>query len=115
MRTKGSAAELERRRRLGVQRVLDGYTQAQVAQFLGVHVSTVSHWMALYRRHGDAGLTGVPHPGRAPKLSRSKHNLVLGWLRKNPKSFGFATELWTGRRIATLIQRKFKVQYNPRY
>jgi transposase len=41
--------------------------------------------------------------------------LVLGWLRKNPKSFGFPTELWTGQRIATLIQKKFKVRYHPRY
>lgn len=115
MRTRGPAAELEARRRLAVQRVLDGFTQEQVAQFIGVHVSTVNHWMARHRQHGDSGLAAVSHPGRTPKLSRSKQNLVLGWLRKNPKSFGFPTELWTGQRIATLIQKKFKVRYHPRY
>jgi transposase len=115
MRTKGSALELERRRRLAVERVQEGYTQVQVAQFLGVHQRTVAGWMANYRRHGDRGLAAKQHPGRPPKLPRQQQGLVLGWLRKNPKSFGFATELWTGRRVAQVIQRKFGVFYHPRY
>jgi transposase len=71
--------------------------------------------MAKYRQHGDKGLAAKPHPGSSPKLARQKQGLVLGWLRKNPKSFGFATELWTGRRVAQLIKRKFGVRYHPRY
>lgn len=115
MKTKRTAAELEQRRRLGVERVVQGYTHAQVAQFLGVHVASVDHWMSIHRRKGEAGLAAKPRSGRPPKLSPSKQNLVLGWLRKNPRSFGFRTELWTGRRVAQLIKRKFKVHYNHRY
>ena len=37
MRSPGSAPELERRRELAVARVAEGYPQAQVAAFLGVH------------------------------------------------------------------------------
>src|SRR5215472_2356752 len=115
MRTRGSAQELERRRRLAVERVRQGYTQVQVAQFLGVHERTVRGWIANYRQQGDPGLAAKPHPGRPPKLPRQQQGLVLGWLRNNPKSFGFATELWTGRRVAQVIQRKFGVSYHPRY
>lgn len=105
----------EQRRQLAVQRVKDGYTQREVAQFLGVNERTVRAWMACYRQHGEAGLATKPRSGRPRKLSASKLNLVLGWLRKNPKSFGFATELWTGARVAQVIWRKFKVKYHPHY
>jgi transposase len=115
MRTKGSPQELEQRRRLAVLRVQEGYTQVQVAQFLGVHERTVRGWMAKYRQQGEDGLALKPHPGRSPKLPRRLQGLVLGWLRKNPRSFGFATELWSGPRVAKLIQRKFGVSYHPRY
>src|ERR671937_137992 len=49
MRTKGSAAELERRRKLAVQRVHDGYPATEVARFLGVHLRTVRWWLAAAR------------------------------------------------------------------
>lgn len=105
----------EQRRQLAVQRVKDGYTQREVALFLGVNERTVRSWVARYRDQGKAGLATQPRSGRPRKLSASKVNLVLGWLRKNPKSFGFPTELWTGKRIANIIARKFKVKYHPRY
>jgi transposase len=113
MPTQGSASE--QRRQLAVQRVKDGYTQREVAEFLGVHERTVRSWVALYRQEGEAALATKPRSGRPRKLSASKVNLVLGWLRKNPKSFGFPTELWTGKRIANVIDRKFNVKYHPRY
>ena len=115
MRSHGSAAELQRRRQLALDRVMDGYTQHEVATFLGVHERTVRRWMARYRKQGLAGLAAKPHPGRPPQLPRRYANLVVGWLRKNPKSFGFATELWTGARVAEVIRRKFQVRYHPRY
>jgi transposase len=115
MRTRGSVDELERRRLLAVQRVQEGHTQAHVAQFLGVHVRTVGRWIAAYRQDRKCGLAAKPHPGRPPKLTPRQAGLVLGWLRKNPKSFGFATELWTAPRVAEVIQRKFKISFHPRY
>ncbi len=41
---------------------------------------------------------------------------VLVWrLRKNTKSFGFATDLWTAPRLAQVIQRKFGIDFHPRF
>src|SRR5438270_8396379 len=64
MRTKGSAATLEAIRRLAVQSVLDGQTQAAVAKAFGVHAVTVAKWMARRRAEGEAGLVAKPTPGR---------------------------------------------------
>jgi transposase len=115
MRPFGSATELENRRRLAVTRVLEGYSQAEVARFLGVNVRTVRRWVADHRRDGDAGLAATPHRGPTPKLSSEQERTVLGWFRKSPTEFGFPTELWTAPRVARLIERTFGIKFHPRY
>jgi transposase len=115
MRTPGTAAELERRRHLAVQKLQEGYTADDVAAFLDVHVRTVRSWWAAFRRDGPDGLTAKPHPGRPSKMTAAQMRQVLTWFRKSPKSFGFATDLWTARRVADVIRRKWGIAYNWRY
>ncbi len=80
MRPHGTAAELERRRLLAVDRVRSGYTHQEVADFLGVRRTSVTRWMATYRKHGRRGLKAKPHPGRTPKLTREQEQQVLSRL-----------------------------------
>jgi transposase len=115
MRSSGTASELEARRRRAVAKVLAGWTHAKVAEFLGIHVVTVAKWMALHRRDGDAGLTAKPTPGRPRFLSAGQERKVLRWLAGKPTAHGFRTDLWTARRVADLIRRRFGVQYHPDY
>lgn len=115
MRTPGTAAELEKVRRLAIQRLLEGYSAREVSDFLGIHIRTVYYWQASYRKQGDDGLKSKPPPGRPRKLKPHQERIVLGWFRKSPKSFGFPTELWTARRVAQLIERKWGVSFNSRY
>jgi transposase len=100
---------------LAVARVRSGYTQKEVADFLGVHPRSVQRWMQAYRRHGLAGLKAKPASGRPPKLTARQQRQVLQWFRRSPTEFGFSTELWTAPRVAKLIERKFKVRFHPRY
>ena len=46
MRSKGSAAELERRRFPAMQRLDEGNSIEEVTEFLGVHVRSVQKWKA---------------------------------------------------------------------
>jgi transposase len=115
MRTRGSASELQRLRELAVQAVHGGKTPVQVAEVLGVHPASVRKWWKAFEKKGSKGIEAKPHPGRPSKLTNRQQSQVLRWLRKNPKSFGFSTELWTARRVAEVIKRKFGVQYHPRY
>lgn len=46
MRSKGTAAELEARRRTAIAKHQDGWTQARIADFLSVHPVTVAKWVA---------------------------------------------------------------------
>ena len=115
MRPHGSGPELERRRRLAVSRVRSGYTQTEVAQFLGVHLRTVQRWMQAYREFGWSGLKGQPIPGRPRRLSAAQERRVLSWFRRSPRSFGFPTELWTAGRVREVIRRKFHKEFHPHY
>src|SRR5687767_9127658 len=100
MRSKGSAEQLEARRRLAVQRVADGWTRKAVAA---------------HRAGGDAALAAKPHPGRQPFLTPDQQARVLGWLAEKPTAHGFRTDLWTARRVAELIRQRFGVAYHPDY
>jgi transposase len=115
MRSKGSAAELEARRRLAVQRVSEGWGRRDVAAFLGVHPETVAEWVRAHRAGGDAALAAKPHPGRAPFLTPEQERQVLGWLADKPTAHGFRTDLWTARRVAELIRKRFGVRFHPHY
>jgi transposase len=115
MRSKGSAQQLEERRRLAVRRVSEGWTQRQAAEFLGVSERAVGAWVAAWRSQGDEGLKARPHPGRKPFLSAEQEREVLGWLTRPPTDFGFPDELWTARRVAQLVNDRLGVAFHPNY
>ena len=115
MRNTGSPAELEHRRRLAVQRVLDGFSSEEVADFLGVDVSSVRRWVRVFRRHGWSGLVAEAPCGRPGKLTRTQEKIVLRWLSDPATEFGFATELWSAARIAELIRQEWGIAFNARY
>lgn len=116
MRCDGSPEFLEARRRLAVARVRDGYTPAEVADFLGVHLGTVYRWTALADRGGEAGLAAAAVSGRPPKLTARQAERVLSWVRDQaPQDFGFETGHWTAPRVAAVVERRLGVRFNPRY
>ena len=115
MRPTGTAAELERRRRLALSHLDNGHSVPEIAEFLGVSERAVYYWQAAHRQHGQDGVKAKPPPPRPRKLAPAQERQVLGWFRKSPKSFGFATELWTGRRVAEVIRRKWGIDFNWRY
>lgn len=115
MRSKGTAAELEARRIAAVRRVGEGWAQKDVAAFLGVHPVTVAKWVARHRTDTEDGLKAKPTPGRPRFLTNTQERKVLGWLAESPTKHGFATDLWTARRVAELIFRKFGVRFHPNY
>ena len=103
--SQGSALVLEQRRLLAVTRGSEGYRQKDVAAFLGVHPGTVCVWVRAARQaSGLTGLRSRPKSGRPCKLSRRQKRAVLGWVAKPATHFGFASDLWTTRRLAALIQ-----------
>lgn len=98
-----------------MQWVLDGYSPGEVAEFLGVDPRSVRRGVAAYRQEGRQGLLSRPAPGRPPKLSITQEKIVRRWVADKPTEHGFATDLWTGPRRASLIHQAFGVRFHPWY
>jgi transposase len=102
------------RRRLAMQRVLEGESPA-VAASLKVTDRGLRGWMNWYREQGDGGLIIRSHPGSESKLSPSEERQVRKWLTKDATAFGFRTNFWTSTRIVKLIRERFGITYNSNY
>jgi transposase len=115
MRTPGSPIEQEHRRRLAVQRTVEGYSTEEVAEVLGVDPRSVRRWVAAFRQHGSAALAARPVSGRPPKLTPAQERIVRRWLTDLPTEHGFASELWTAPRLAQLIEQEWGIPFHPDY
>jgi transposase len=113
MRTKGTAAELERRRRRAVELVEQGEAPALVARILGVTRSSLHRWRRMARQ--GQGLAAKPVLGAKRRLTDIQLTQLEGLLDQGPPAHGFPTELWTSARVAAVIRRHFGVRYHPDY
>src|SRR5512133_2073005 len=103
MRTEGSGPVLEARRRLAVAQAMAGVEIAEVAEFLGVHVTSVRRWVHRFEEGGEQALAPAPVPGRPPKLTAVQRARILGWLGQDARRFGFDSDWWTAPRLAQVI------------
>ncbi len=113
MRPKGTPAELERRRRRAVRLLEGGHSLGTVARMVGAAVSAVWRWRDTFRRRGAAGLEAKPASGRPPKLTARQRQRLPRLLAHGARAHGYATDLWTTKRVAAVIGREFAVAYHP--
>jgi transposase len=86
---------------------------AEIARQVGVSHQVVSDWRAAWRRSGRDGLRAAGRAGRLPKLSREELAQVEVELAKGAEANGYATDLWTLKRVAEVIERVTGVSYHP--
>jgi transposase len=115
MRPKGSAKELETRRVIAMRLLKKLGSLNKVASAIGCCASSVMRWRDAQGRHGKAGLKTKPIPGRPSRLSPRQFHRLIEVLLEGAMVCGYSTELWTARRIAEIIHRKFGVCYHRGY
>ena len=113
MRPKGSAAELQARRVLAGQLLLEGGYVDEVAEIVGASESSVRRWRRAVEKGGLEALRAKPHPGRKPRLDVKQKRQLIEILLSGPRKAGYLTDLWTCRRVAEVIAKKFQVKYHP--
>lgn len=114
MRPKGSAQELERRRRRAIALLEKGHSQAEVTGIVGACHRSVGRWQKMARAGPDA-LASKPHPGRKRRLSNKEHRRLEKLLLKGATAHGWPNDLWTANRVAEVIEKKFGVEYHPEH
>src|SRR5208282_5056492 len=92
-------AALERRRMEAVRLLRQGLSQSAVARELGVHRQSVSRWARELGEAGVRGLRKAAGTGRPAKLSPAQLRDLERALKRGPEAFGFASGLWTARRV----------------
>ena len=113
MRLKGSAAELETRRRLAGRLLLEGRKIGEVAQIVAASKSSVRRWRQAMQKGGLEALKAKPHPGPKPRLNEKQKQRLVKTLLAGPCKAGYRTDLWTCPRVAEVIAKTFGVKYHP--
>ena len=113
MRPHGSAVSLEKRRRRAIEFVKQGVGLSEIARRVRSSVSSVHRWAQDWKEHGDTALASKPVPGRPKKLTVRQRERLLRLLLHGAMANGFPNELWTLKRIASLIRKEFGVRYHP--
>lgn len=112
MRIKGTPAELEARRRRAAELLGQGKGVNEVARLIGASPSSVSRWKKALRKRGPDGLKAKPHPGPTPKLNATHKRRLVSLLKKGALAAGYDNDLWTCRRVADLLYKKFGVRHD---
>jgi transposase len=92
-----------------------GWSQQAIAAALGVTAGAVSQWMGRGRAGGVEALKSRPLPGPVPKLTAEQRGRVPELLAQGAEAFGFRGDVWTAKRVATVIRREFGVRYHPNH
>lgn len=111
-RPRGSAELIEARRHQALRLLNEGYPFGEVGHLTGCAASSVMRRRDARARGGDQALKVRPARGRPPALSPAQRQRTIKRLMKGAMANGFATELWTTSRVATLIHQCCRIQYH---
>ena len=114
MRPKGSAEELERRRRRAVQLMREGEPPTLIARILGVSRQSLYRWRDM-ERAGPKGLAAKPPPGRKRRLNDAQLQQLEELLLKGAQAHGWTNNLWTAPRVTEVIRRHFGIKLHPEH
>src|SRR6478736_6670055 len=110
----GRAKEWREERRLRAWALkAQGWSQQKIAEALGVTAGAVSQWMRRGREGGEEALKSRPRPGAEPKLRAEQRAQIPVLLARGAEAFGFRGDVWTAKRVATVIRKEFEVRYHP--
>src|ERR1043165_4911086 len=105
--------EMESRRLMAAQDLQEGLSQSQVARKFGVSRTTASRWHRALSGRGVEALRKRRAPGRPCRLTVEQMARVVEIYHEGASNHGFPNDRWTTARLATVIQLKFGVRYDP--
>ncbi len=93
--------------------LLAGKRPAEIAEKVGVARQTVYTWKGLLEEGGIDALRAALSRGRPAKLDVDASQLegVRRAVLQSPTKHGFGTELWTLKRVGTVIERQYGVRF----
>jgi protein phosphatase len=86
----------------------------QVAKPIGGAPGTASQWTKMFLEGGDAALDPIPNSGGKARLGEVERAKLRALLHMGARASGFATDLWTLRRVRAVITAEFGVTWTAK-
>ena len=102
---------LEERRLTGVDLLRSGVRPAAVARRLAVSPQAVHQWKVALATRGPDALRAIPRGGRFSYVGPETTATLPEILARGAQSFGYQTDIWTLRRLASVLEREWGVRY----
>lgn len=103
--------EAKRRVRAG-RLLLAGKSPPEVARLMGTPRQTIYRWKNVLESGGIDALREMRRTGRPAQLGAAELSRLYVMLLEGAPAHGFATPLWTLKRVRQLIEREFGVRYS---
>jgi len=98
----------------GVLLVAKGRDCYEVADILGHSPTTIENWVNAYNDEGLDGLHDESRSGRPSRLSDQIIKELNSDLRKNPRDFGYAQNLWDGKLLSFHLAKQYNITMGVR-
>jgi transposase len=112
MGAKGKLDEAVKRRVRAGRLLQQGKSPPEVAQMVGAPRQTVYRWLEVLESRGMDALRDMSKGGRPARLGAAELSRLYVALLEGAPAHGFATPLWTLKRVRLLIEREFGVRYS---
>ncbi len=89
-----------------------GWPAHAIAEALGASRAAVSQWLATARKGGRGALLWHRRPGAPGKLTAEQRHLIVDFLWHGAEAYGFRGDVWTGARVAKVIEEELGVHYH---
>jgi len=109
---KSGLDEAVRRRVRAGRLLLAGKSPPEVARLVGAPRQTVYRWREVLEDGGIDALRDMSKGGRPAQLGAAELTRLYVMLLEGAPAHGFATPLWTLKRVRQLIEREFGVRYS---
>lgn len=103
--------ELEKRRIKGAKLLKEGVYPAEVSRRLGVSRTSVHRWESQLKANGIKSLRKVGRAGRKSKMDDKSRERIVSRIKAGALASGFGTDLWTLKRIASIIKEETGLIY----
>lgn len=108
-----AAMDAASKRRVRAGRLLmKGKPPSEVARIVGAPRQTVYRWLSVLQEQGIDGLRVMSKGGRPSRMSPEQLDSLRELLLAGPLANGYATDLWTIKRVRLLIDKAFGIKYS---
>ncbi|OGF58346.1 MAG: hypothetical protein A2Y62_18605, partial [Candidatus Fischerbacteria bacterium RBG_13_37_8] len=98
----------------GILLICSGMSCYEVAKLLGHSARTIQYWVRRFECSGFAGLEEIQRSGRQSAFDEDMQEKLGQDIRRSPREFGYAQNLWDGKLLSHHLSEKFHVSLGVR-